>query len=146
MPLAIRQAMTKDDDEAFEKACESIDAKQTIAKGQEKAKNFAAYCAHHRSALVARMRHETCGSCIEPQVSHVLFDRLSCNPVVWSREGLNRMTMWIVYTKNGGKVCGEDVRIRLNSEAGKGFREDGYAPYRDYAMKQADDVLKAKRD
>ncbi len=143
---AIRRAMTKDEYEAFEKVCESIYAKQTIANGQEKVRNFVAYCAHHWRAIVVRMGHETCGSCTEPQVSHVLSDRLSRNPIAWSREGLNRMTMLVVYTKNGGKVCGEDVRIRLNREARNGFREDGYAPYRDYAMKQADEVLKAKHD
>ena len=54
--------------------------------------------------------------------------------------------MLVVYTKNGGKVRGEDVRIRVNSEARTGFREDGYATYRDYANKQADEVLKAKHD
>ena len=41
---------------------------------------------------------------------------------------------------------GEDVRIRVNSEARTGFREDGYATYRDYANKQADEVLKTKHD
>ena len=54
--------------------------------------------------------------------------------------------MLVVYTKNGGKVRGEDVRIRINSEARTGFREDGYATYRDYANKQADEVLNAKHD
>ena len=54
--------------------------------------------------------------------------------------------MLVVYTKNGGKVRGENVRIRVNSEARTGFREDGYATYRDYANKQADEVLKAKHD
>ena len=56
------------------------------------------------------------------------------------------MTMLVVYTKNGGRVCAEDVRIRVNNEARNGFREDGYATYRDYANKQADEVLKAKHD
>ena len=56
------------------------------------------------------------------------------------------MTMLITYTKNGGKVRGEDVRVRVNSETRSGFSEDGYATYRDYANKQADEVLKAKHD
>ena len=54
--------------------------------------------------------------------------------------------MLVVYTKNGGKVRGENVRIRVNSEARTGFREDGYATYRNYANKQADEVLKVKHD
>ena len=143
---AIRQAMKKDDYEAFERYCESIYAKQTTENGQEKVRDFVGYCANHWCANIARMSKETCGSCTEPQVSHVLSDRLSRNPIAWSKEGLNRMTMLVVYKKNGGKVRGENVRVRVNSEARTGFREDGYATYRDYANKQADEVLKAKHD
>ena len=54
--------------------------------------------------------------------------------------------MLVVYTKNGSKIHGENVRIRINSEARNGFREDGYATYRDYAIKQTDEVLKSKYD
>ena len=143
---AIRQAMKKDDYEAFERYCESIYAKQTTENGQEKVRDFVGYCANHWSAIIARMSKEACGSCTEPQVSHVLSDRLSRNPIAWSKEGLNRMTMLVVYKKNGGKVRGENVRVRVNSEARTGFTEDGYATYRDYANKQADEVLKAKHD
>ena len=143
---AIRQAMKKDDYEAFERYCESIYEKQTTESGQKKVKDFVEYCANHWNAIVVRMSKETCGSCTEPQVSHVLSDRLSRNPIAWSKDGLNRMTMLVVYKKNGGKVHGEDVRIRVNSESRTGFREDGYATYRDYANKQADEVLKAKHD
>ncbi len=143
---AIRQAMKKDDYEAFERYCESIYSKQITENGQKKVRDFVEYCANRWSAVVVRMSKETCGSCIEPQVSHVLSDRLSRNPIAWSKDGLNRMTMVVVYTKNGGKVRGEDVRIRVNNEARNGFREDGYATYRDYAIKQADEVLKAKHD
>ena len=54
--------------------------------------------------------------------------------------------MLVVYTKNGGKVSGKDIRIRVNSKARKEFKENGYARYRDYANKQADEVLNAKYD
>ena len=54
--------------------------------------------------------------------------------------------MLVTYAKNGGKVRGEDVGVRVNSETRSGFSEDGYATYRDYANKQADEVLKAKHD
>ena len=144
---AVRQAMKKEDGyEAFEGYCESIYQRQTTEKGREKVRDFVAYCANRWSAIVVRMNKETCGSCTEPQVSHVLSDRLSRNPIAWSKNGLNRMTMLVTYTKNGGKVRGEDVRIRVNSETRRGFSEDGYATYRDYANKQADEVLKAKHD
>ena len=139
--------MRKDDGyEAFERYCESIFQRQTTEKGQEKVRDFVEYCANHWSAVVIRMKKETCGSCTEPQVSHILSDRLSRNPIAWSKEGLNRMTMLVVYKKNGGKLSGKDIRIRINSKARTDFKEDGYALYRDYAIKQADNVLKEKHD
>lgn len=144
---SLRQAMRKDDGyEAFERYCESIYQRQTTEKGQEKVRDFVEYCANHWSAIVIRMNKETCGSCTEPQVSHVLSDRLSRNPIAWSKEGLNRMTMLVVYTKNGDRVCAEDVRIRVNEHAKAAFHEDGYARYCDYAKKQSDKMLNVKHD
>ena len=143
----IRDSMRKEDGyEAFERYCEAIFSKQTTEKGQEKVRKFVEYCANHWSAIVARMSKQTCGSCTEPLVSHVLSDRLSRNPIAWSKEGLNRMTMLVVYTKNGGKVCAEDVRIRVNEQAKGAFHEDGYARYSDYARKQSDAMLNVKHD
>ena len=52
--------------------------------------------------------------------------------------------MLVVYTKNGGRVCAEDVRIRVNEQKKAGFREDGYARYSDYAKKQSDEMLNVK--
>lgn len=144
---AIRDSMRKKDGyEAFEQYCEKIYRKQTTEKGQEKVRKFVEYCANHWDAIVVRMRKETCGSCTEPQVSHVLSDRLSRNPIAWSKDGLNRMTMLLVYTKNGGAVCAEDVRIRVDQQAKAGFHEDGYARYSDYAKKQSDEMLNLKHD
>ena len=144
---ALRQAMKKDDGyEDFERYCESIFQKQTTEKGQEKVRDFVEYCANHWNAIVNRMKKETCGSCTEPQVSHVLSDRLSRNPIAWSKDGLNRMTMLVVYAKNGGIVCAEDVRIRVNEQLKADFREDGYARYCDYAKKQSDELLNTKHD
>jgi hypothetical protein len=54
--------------------------------------------------------------------------------------------MLVVYTKNGGRVCAEDVRIRVDEQKKTGFREDGYARYSDYAKKQSDEMLNVKHD
>ncbi len=56
------------------------------------------------------------------------------------------MTMLVVYAKNGGKVCAEDVRIRVNEQAKAGCHEDGYARYSDYAKKQSEEMLNVKHD
>lgn len=101
---AIHDSMRKKDGyEAFERYCEAIFCKQTTEKGQKKVRDFVEYCANHWSAIVVRMSKKTCGSCTEPQVSHILSERLSRSPIAWSKEGLNRMTMLVVYTKNGEK-------------------------------------------
>ena len=101
---AIRDSMCKEDGyKAFERYCKAIFIKQTTEKGQDKVRKFVEYCANHWGAIVVRMSKKTCGSCTEPQVSHVLSERLSRNPIAWSKEGLNRMTMLVVYTKNGVK-------------------------------------------
>ena len=143
----IHNSMCREDGyEAFERYCESIFKKQATEKGRGRVRHFVEYCANHWSAIVVRMNKETCGSCTEPQVSHVLSDRLSRNPIAWSKDGLNRMTMLIVYTKNGGRVRGEDIRIRVNDRAKADYLEDGYARYRDYAKKQSDDMLNVKHD
>ena len=143
----IRDSMRKEDGyEAFERYCEAIFNKQTTEKDQDKVRKFVEYCANHWSAIVVRMSKETCGSCTESQVSHILSDRLSRNPIAWSKEGLNRMTMLVVYTKNGGRVSAEDIRIRVNKQAKVDFHEDGYARYCDYAKKQSDEMLNVKHD
>ncbi len=110
---AIRESMLKEDGyEALERYCACVIKRQTTEQGQEKVRKFVDYCANHWSAIVVCMNKETCGSCTESQVSHVLSDRLSRKPFAWSRDGLNRMTMLVVYTRNGGKVCADDVRVR----------------------------------
>ena len=144
---AIRQAMKKENGyEAFERYCEIIFQRQTAEKGKEKIRHFVEYCANHWSAIVVRMNRETCGSCTEPQVSHVLSDRLSRDPIAWSEQGLNRMSMLLVFTKNGGKVRAEDVRIRVNERERSRYAEKGFSMYWDYASKQAEEVLKEKYD
>ena len=143
----IRKAMSKEDGyEALEKYCASIYDRQTTESGRNKVRDFTAYCASHWDAIVLRMQKTVCGSCTEPMVSHVLSERLSRNPIAWSKDGLSKMTMLVIYRKNGGRVNGNDVRIRVNKQAKACFHEDGYARYRDYAQKQADEVLKVKHD
>lgn len=44
------------------------------------------------------------GSCTEAMVSHVLSERLSRNPMGWSKKGLSKMAMFRVFAINGGKV------------------------------------------
>ena len=50
------------------------------------------------------------GSCTEAQVSHVLSERFSRDPLGWSDKGLGKLTKLRVYVKNGGRIKAEDFR------------------------------------
>ena len=63
-----------------------------------------------------------------------------------SKNGLNRMTMLVVYTRNGGKGSANDVRFRVSEQVKAGFPENGYARYSDYAKKQSNEMLNARHD
>ncbi|MDD3400159.1 MAG: UPF0236 family protein [Eubacteriales bacterium] len=100
--------------------------------------------------MVKREQGDLCGSCTEPLVSHVLSDRLSRNPLAWSADGLRQMAMLRAFTKNGGVVTSNDVRIsRSRTERAKdrkALSETGYARYSDYAEKQVEGFLHKKHD
>jgi len=49
------------------------------------------------------------GSCTEAMVSHVLSERLSRNPMGWSKKGLSKMAMIRIYALNGGVVAPADT-------------------------------------
>ena len=50
------------------------------------------------------------GSCTEGQVSHVLSERFSRNPMGWSKAGLGKLSKLRVYNINGGKLTGKDIK------------------------------------
>ena len=50
------------------------------------------------------------GSCTEGQVSHVLSERFSRNPMGWSKVGLGKLSKLRVYKINGGKLTGNDLK------------------------------------
>ena len=140
----IRKALAKESGlDDFKRYCASIRERQSGEVARGKVDAFVAYCCSHWSAIVHRMQNKACGSCTEPMVSHILSDRLSRNPIAWSKDGLSKMTMLVVYTKNGGKVTAEDVGIRAGRATFESFHNSGYAKYRLYAKQQADEALKA---
>ena len=62
-------------------------------------------------SIVERLNGGHCGSCTEPLISHILSERLSRNPLAWSREGLSKMAMLRIFTENGGRVTAEHIRV-----------------------------------
>ena len=76
------------------------------------------------------------GSCTEAQVSHVLSERFSRDPLGWSERPLGKLVSVRVYLKDGGK---------LTKEA---FRQGREMPerYSEYADKLIEEHLKGATD
>lgn len=130
----------------FESICKKIEQLQSTEAEKNKVHVFQSYCKTHWDSIVVRMNKQTCGSCTESQVSHVLSEGLSRNPIAWSRKGLSKMTMLVVYTKNGCKVAADDVRVHTTDQADSDFRNQGYTKYAMYAKQQADELMEAFRN
>ena len=57
------------------------------------------------------------GSCTEGQVSHILAERFSRNPMGWSKSGLGKLSKLRVYCCNGGKLTAEDLKRKHEKES-----------------------------
>ena len=66
------------------------------------------YVLNQWDGILTRLKGDVIGSCTEAQVSHVLSQRLSRNPMGWSEAGVNAMASLRVYIKNGGVVTREN--------------------------------------
>lgn len=79
------------------------------------------YVLNQWDGVVTRCAGEVIGSCTEAQVSHVLSQRMSRNPMGWSDDGTNAMASLRVYVKNGGVVTREDFvrKEKRSSELSK---------------------------
>ena len=61
-------------------------------------------------AIRNRLNYGGVGSCTEGQISHVLSERFSRNPMGWSKEGLGKLSKQRVYRKNRGRIEAADFK------------------------------------
>ena len=144
----VRKAVRENNFEAFAGYISSIREKQD-EKGRKKLFELVNYFQNNWDSIVERMNCSHCGSCTEPLVSHTLSERLSRNPLAWSKEGLGKMAMLRVFEENGGKVTAEHIRISRNkSERRKDFNalKNGLDTYNKYAEEQVRSVFGGKHD
>ena len=144
----VRKAIREDNFEAFAGYISSISEKQD-EKGQENLYELVNYFQNNWDCIVERMNGTHCGSCTEPLISHTLSERLSRNPLAWSKEGLSKMAMLRIFEENGGKVTAEHIRISRNkSDRKKDFNalKNGLEIYNKYAEKQVKSVFGGKHD
>ena len=152
----VRAAVDRGDRGAFQKLFyEMLDA---VAAGMEKGKGRqkkleavrknASFLLAHWQAVLNNRLPGTIGSCTEAQVSHVLSERLSRDPMGWSRAGLSKLAMVRVFRLNGGTVMPCDIG------AGKQKKQEGQdgrvviadiKKYEDIVMKQHKEVFEGWR-
>ena len=83
--------------------------------------DFAGYLFRNWDEIRGRIVEEVPGSCTEAQISHVLSERFSRDPLGWSEVCLGKLTSARVYVKNGGTIT-KDVFKR---------EEEKYTEYAD---------------
>ena len=86
------------------------------ARRLKSVKETGAYILAHWGAIMNLRLPGSIGSCTEAMVSHVLSERLSRNPMGWSRAGLSKMAMIRVFVINGGRITPADVTARKGKE------------------------------
>ena len=102
------------------------------ARGNEK--EFEVYLMGNWNEIVNRETLDVPGSCTEAQISHVLSERFSRDPLGWSEEGLDVLSKLRVYVQNGGKIKAKD------------FKKKPEVTYRMYAEKVLDEAVKGAFD
>ena len=144
----VRKAVRENNFEAFAGYVTSIGEKQDEI-GKKTLYQIVNYFQNNWDSIVERMNCSHCGSCTEPLISHTLSERLSRNPLAWSKEGLAKMAMLRVFTENGGKVTAEQIRIsRSKNDRSKDFcaLKNGLEIYNKYAEAQVKSVFGGKHD
>ena len=116
----MHMATFRSDREAADSAIQ--DLKKGLSKEQLKeAGDFEKFIDANWDAIVRKSASMTTGSCTEAQVSHVLSERFSRNPMGWSKKNLGILTKARTYCLNGGKIGAKD--FRTNSEERQSYRE-----------------------
>ena len=144
----VRKSIRENNFDAFADYISSISEKQD-EKGQKNLYELVNYFRNNWDCIVERMNGTHFGSCTEPLISHTLSERLSRNPLAWSKEGLGKMAMLRVFEENGGRVTAEQIRISRNkSDRKKDFNalKNGLEIYNKYAEDQIRSVFGGKHD
>jgi hypothetical protein len=81
------------------------------------------------------------GSCTEAMVSHVLSERLSRNPMGWSKKGLSKMAMIRVYVQNGCEITPADTISWKHSDK-RNRIADKIAMYDDIVKRHHEEIFK----
>lgn len=113
----IEKALRNDSKEEANKILESLKQVATEPQQFEAIASMETYLNNKWDSLVRRRTLDIPGSCTEGQVSHVLSERFSRNPMGWSFDVLGKLSRLRVYVKNGGEIEGKHFeKSRLKAE------------------------------
>lgn len=104
-------------------------------QAKKNVKEFGTYLFRFWEENRKAMDTEISGSCTEGQVSHVLSERFSRDPLGWSKEGLGKLAKVRVSLKNGRPIEGAD--FKLNRKQNK---------YEQYADMLIEEHLRGAKD
>ena len=130
----ILNALEKDDDRKADKFIQDMLFEPLTGTEKKTICDFAGYLFRNWDEIRGRIVEEVPGSCTEAQVSHVLSERFSRDPLGWSEVCLGKLTSARVFVKNGGKITKEV------------FRRETEEKYTDYADRFIEENMKGTFD
>ena len=134
--VTLLNALAKDDHRRADRYMQELLDEPLTEKEANRIRDFAGYLFRFWEEIRRRIVEDIPGSCTEAQVSHVLSERFSRDPLGWSERPLGKLVSVRVYLKDGGK---------LTKEA---FRQGREMPerYSEYADKLIEEHLKGATD
>ena len=114
--LVILKALEEDDDRKADKFIQDILFEALSGKEKKTICDFAGYLFRSWDEIRGRIVEEVPGSCTEAQVSHVLSERFSRDPLGWSEICLGKLTSARVFVKNGGTITKDVFRKRTDEK------------------------------
>ena len=120
--VALTNALRHDNRKRADEYIQELLKEPITKKDAEKIQSFAVYLLRNWDAIRTRVTEDSIpGSCTEGQISHVLSERFSRDPLGWSDEALGKLVMARVYRKNGGQITKE--HFRKDGEIGTRYSE-----------------------
>ena len=133
----IKAAIEKGDRKKLDMLLQEMYARSQDKKQIEYTTKLGGYLTENFEEIRNRLKSDTVGSCTEGQVSHILSNRFSRNPMGWSEEGLGKLSKQRVYIKNKGKIEASDFKKKEKS---------GGDSYREYADRIIEEACRGAKD
>lgn len=133
----IKAAIERGDRKKLDMLMQEMYARSQDKKQIEYTTKLGRYLTENFEEIRNRLKSDTVGSCTEGQVSHILSNRFSRNPMGWSEEGLGKLSKQRVYIKNKGKIEASDFKKKDKS---------GGDSYREYADRIIEEACRGAKD